>query len=189
MRKKIWLVAIFILPFYFSPTVFCVNKLNDSLQFKRACLSSTVKAIQLEIERYEVWIENAKLQKNSEKELEYQITIDSLKKDLNTFQKMKDSDYVLPLKRSVFSYPSNIRFTPQLITTTAWVEEAATDNTVLYVEGMSKSGPWFHLAGIVENDYSVLKPKVKYKITFYTVYGCNYWNMTSAYVCVVLVNK
>jgi len=47
---------------------------------------------------------------------------------------------------------------------------------------MSKSGPWYHLAGILGGDYAVLQPKVRGKVAFYAVYSRSYWNMKSGYV-------
>jgi hypothetical protein len=73
---------------------------------------------------------------------------------------------------------------PEKIVETAWVETAAGDNASLYVEGMTKSGPWYHLAGIVGGDYGQLKPRTKYMVSYYKVYPRAYWHMASAYVCV-----
>ena len=67
---------------------------------------------------------------------------------------------------------------------TVWVQEKADDNVILYVNGMSRSGPWYHLSGIVGGDYARMKPGVKYAATYYKVYPRAYWHMSSAYVCV-----
>lgn len=189
MKKTVQLILVCLLLLYPATKVFCQNKGIDSLTIKQTCLSATVTAIQLEIKRYQGWIDYAKQQNDTSKVAGYQITLDSLKKDLNKYRQMRAEEYVIPKKQEINHAPFDNSFSPQLITTTAWVEETAADNTVLYVEGMSKSGPWFHLAGIVGNDYSKLKPNEKYKITFYTVYGRNYWNMANAYVCIVSVKK
>ena len=69
----------------------------------------------------------------------------------------------------------------------SWVGAAAGENAILYVEGMSKSGPWYHLAGLVGGDYGQLKPGVKYAVSYYKVYPRAYWHMPSAYVCVAEV--
>jgi hypothetical protein len=52
---------------------------------------------------------------------------------------------------------------------------------------MSKSGPWYHLAGIVGDDYSVLQPEVIKQVTYYEVYKRSYWNMVSEYIYVAEV--
>jgi hypothetical protein len=92
----------------------------------------------------------------------------TLEADLEKYQNMEDADYTLPEK----------------IVETVWVEEKAGDNQILYVNGMSRSGPWYHLSGIVGGDYGRLKPGVKYTATYYKVYPRAYWHMSSAYVCV-----
>ena len=91
-----------------------------------------------------------------------------LQRDLAEYRAKAAADYTLPEK----------------IVETAWVETAAGDNTSLYVENMTKSGPWYHLAGIVGGDYGQLKPQTKYTVSYYKVYPRAYWHMASAYVCV-----
>jgi len=49
---------------------------------------------------------------------------------------------------------------------------------------MSKSGPWYHLAGIMGNDYAVLQPRTRYPMNVYSVYPRSYGGMQSAYVCI-----
>ena len=93
---------------------------------------------------------------------------DTLEADLEKFQKLSNDDYTLPEK----------------VVETVWVQEKADDNAILYVNGMSRSGPWYHLSGIVGGDYARMKPGVKYAATYYKVYPRAYWHMSSAYVCV-----
>ena len=92
----------------------------------------------------------------------------TLEADLEKFQNMKPVEYTLPEKT----------------VETVWVEEKAGDNVILYVNGMSRSGPWYYLSGIVGGDYDRLKPKTKYVASYYKVYPRAYWRMSSAYVCV-----
>ena len=94
-----------------------------------------------------------------------------LQRDLAEYRAKAAADYTLPEK----------------IVETAWVETAAGDNTSLYVENMTKSGPWYHLAGIVGGDYGQLKPQTKATVAYYKVYPRAYWHMASAYVCVAEV--
>jgi len=91
-----------------------------------------------------------------------------LKADLEKLQTLSNDDYTLPEK----------------VVETVWVLDKADDNTILHVNGMSRSGPWYHLSGIVGGDYSRMKPGVKYTATYYKVYPRVYWSMSSAYVCV-----
>lgn len=133
------------------------------------------------------WIEVRKKENKPKEAADFQKTLDSLKIQLKKYQAMDAKDYVLP-ENSVpdFGIFTGV-FKPGRITTTAWVEGPAGKDDILYVKGMSRNGPWYHLAGIVGNDFSVLKPKVKYHVTFYAIWKRNYWIMPSAYVCVTRI--
>lgn len=187
MRKTVRLVLACLLLLYPVAEAFCQKKKIDSLIVKQTCLKATITAIQLEINRYQGWIDYAKQQNDTLKEASYQVTLDSLKKDLSAFQRIKAEEYMLPQKKNISLDTFGNSSSPELITTTAWVEESAKDNTILNVEGMSRNGPWFHLAGIVGDKYEELKPGKKYRTAFYTVYARNYWNMASAYVCIISI--
>jgi hypothetical protein len=93
---------------------------------------------------------------------------EKLQAELEKYQNMNVAEYQLPEK----------------IIETAWVDKKAATGSILYVEGMSKSGPWYHLTGIVDGDYSQLKPGVKYVVEYYKVRPRAYWHMPSSYVYV-----
>lgn len=140
----------------------------DQLQIlKKTCLQATITAIKMEIARHEGGVS----QKNNAKESSQ---VKALKAELEEYQKMDISDYTLPYKKRV---------------TTAWVESKAKNGSILYVERMSKSGPWYHLAGIVGDDYSILQPGVKKEVVFYEVYYSQgrYSFTDVTYVCVAEV--
>ncbi|MTK54591.1 hypothetical protein [Paludibacter sp.] len=158
-------------------------------EIKKLCLEATKTAIQLEMANYQRWIDVRKQQNAPAEAAEFQKTLDSLKIELDTYQKMSVDKYILPESKQAPQDFFSQDFAREKITTIAWVESNAQNNTVLHVEGMSKSGPWYHLAGIIGNDYTKLKPNTKYRITFYTVYKRNYWNMPSAYVCITSIQK
>ncbi|GAT63144.1 hypothetical protein [Paludibacter jiangxiensis] len=158
-------------------------------EIKKLCLEATKTAIQLEIANYQRWIDVRKQQNAPAEAAEFQKTLDSLKIELETYQKMPIDKYTLPEGKQAPQDFFSQNFARERITTTAWVESNAQNNTILHVEGMSKSGPWYHLVGILGNDYTQLKPNTKYRITFYTVYKRNYWNMPSAYVCITSIQK
>jgi hypothetical protein len=97
----------------------------------------------------------------------------TLKADLEKYLVMDTDDYVLPEKAD----------------TVAWVGDKPRQDSILYVTDMSKSGPWYHLTGIVGNNYDLLKPNSKSHMTFYMVYPRSYWGMNSAYICVTQVAR
>ena len=145
---------------------------SQQKNFKNTCLAATIKAIELEIGRYRSWIDLRKNKKIDQKDLPaLEDALSRLESDLKKYQQMTVADYNLPDK----------------ITTKAWVESKAADNSILYVHGMSRSGPWYHLAGIAGGDYTILRPGVLREVVFYEVYPRNYWNMSSMYVCVTEV--
>lgn len=100
-----------------------------------------------------------------------QAILDRLQADLEKFQNMTAEDFNLPEK----------------VLEEAYVEGKAIDNGILYVPMMSRSGPWYHMSGIVGGDYELMKPGVKYRVTYYKVYPRMYWHMPSSYVCVAEV--
>jgi len=135
------------------------------LELKKACLEATLQAVQLEIGRHEGWIEAR--QKQGEAVGDVQEALQKLQADLKKYQGMKPAEYELPPPtRSV-----------------AWVNGTAAANTILYVDDMSRSGPWFHLVGVA-GGYAALRPVQRYQVTFYPVYPRSYWHMHSAYVYV-----
>jgi len=53
--------------------------------------------------------------------------------------------------------------------------------SLLEVEGTSRSGPFFHLAGVVGGDAATLKPGVRYRIVMYLVYRREYFGFIGGY--------
>jgi len=136
---------------------------------KKACLEAAIKGINTEIARYQGWIDlrqQGQADAQDLPDLENRMRI--LKADLEKYQSLNPKDYQLPVE----------------VKKTAWVEGRPEVNAILHVEGMSRSGPWYHLAGIKGDDYEVLKPGIKYLMSFYKVYPRSYFNMESSYVCI-----
>ena len=150
-----------------------VEQKTQQPDLQSACLSATITAINLEINRYQNWIDSRKQQGNSRDLLELQASLNFLKADLEKYRNMDCRDYVLPEK----------------VRTKAWVQGKAGDNTVLGVEGMTKMGPFYHLAGIVGDNYPSLVPNVSYEMTFYKVYPRSYWYMESEYIYIAELSK
>ena len=77
---------------------------------------------------------------------------------------------------------------PEKIEGVSWVGDKPGIDSILYVAGMTKSGPWYHLAGIVGDDYRILQPNTQLHVSIYPVYPRSYWGMDSSYVCVTGVD-
>jgi len=148
---------------------FVKNDGNDVFQkndLKKQCLAATITAINLEIDRYQRWIDFRTQQGDQKAVEELQKSLAMLKTDLKKYTAMDSDDYILPGK----------------VETVGWVGDKPGKDSVLYMEGMSKNGPWYHLAGIRGGNYAALSPNNRYRITFYPIYQRNYWGMTSEYI-------
>jgi|GEM_PF-959215 len=173
MRKSVVWQCVVLLVFFalsFGSTCYAEDS-NDVFQqseLKNMCLSATITAINLEIDRYQRWIEFRNQQEDHNGLSELQESLAALKVDLEKYLAMDAKDFVLPEK----------------VDTIAWVGDKSKIDSILFVEGMSKNGPWYHLAGIVGGDYDILQQNIKYHMTFYPVYPRSYWGMNSAYVCI-----
>lgn len=133
---------------------------------KKQCLAATITAINLEINRYQRWID-FRTQQGDQKAVEtLQETLALLQADLKKYTDMDPADYPLPEK----------------VETVGWVGDNPAKDSIFYVDNMSKNGPWYHLAGIRGESYTALSPNARYSAVFYPVYQRSYWNMNSAYI-------
>ncbi|WP_050769650.1 hypothetical protein [Thermosinus carboxydivorans] len=137
------------------------------------CLAATIKAIKQEIQRHQQWLEVRKEQGDEQGAAAMEEALARLKADLDRYQAMDAKDYILPAPK----------------TTVAWVGEELKEDPILTVEGMTKSGPWYHVVGIAGGDYGLLKPIAKYNVKYYEVYPRSYWHMTSAYIFIAAVER
>lgn len=84
--------------------------------------------------------------------------IEELKAELEKYRAMNPERYTLPEKKTV----------------TVFVNEPYKEGSILELENMTKSGPFYHLAGIRDDDYQALKTGLKYTMTIYPVYKRDY---------------
>lgn len=168
MRKPIFYrsALLLVISILLSCVAVYAEETNENL--KRECLAATLTAINMEIDRCNKWIELRKAQGDTEDLSALQKRLAELKADYERYSAMDVADYVLPEK----------------VTAVAWVERQAGNGSILYVENMSKRGPWYHLSGLIGGDYTALQAKTRYHLTFYPVYRRDYGGMDSAYVYV-----
>jgi len=138
----------------------------QQIDLKKQCLAATLSAINLEMNRYQRWIDLRKQQGDQKDLAELQESLETLKADLDKYLAMDAKDFALPAK----------------VEAVAWVGDKPGKDSILYVEDMSKSGPWYHLAGIVGDDYAILQSNTKSRMAFYPVYPRSYGWMHSAYI-------
>ncbi len=146
----------------------------DEMILKRSLLDTTKRAIELEIRACEARLKTAQEGVGPAGNLEkFGNRVAALKGQLETFQKMDPFSYALPPAQT----PAPDAFTeqaafgpvtpPPKMTVTITVKEASKEGSVLEVEGMTKSGPFYHLAG---GDFGRLKAGQKYEATVYLVF-------------------
>lgn len=134
---------------------------------KQACVEASICAIELEIKRHQNWIDQREKEAIDDGEIDLiNGRLDSLNIDLEKLKNTRLDDYEVPAKLQL----------------KAWVREPVYQNSILYIEDMTRSGPWYHIVGIKGDEYSVIKPKNKYLMTIYLVCPRYYWGMPSYYV-------
>lgn len=174
MELCVFFVACFIIA---SSVITCraeaVDTAAQQAELKQACISATITAIQLETDRHQKWLEMRRTQGDTQGVRELEQTIAQLQADLEKYRNMAVDDYILPEK----------------VVVPAWVQNPAGEGVLLYVDGMTKSGPFYHLTGIKDGNYAVLAPNDRYNVTFYRLYPRSYWNMECAYVYVAEVRQ
>ena len=160
--------AISVIGFWLMFSFFHVNcyaqtqAMKNNEELKRACINAAIQGIKLEIKRNRGWLEHA--DKDKTKDIENRIK--QLENESVKYETMNIDKYEIPSK----------------LEKEVWFEGPCNENSILYFDGMSRSGPWYHVTGIRGNDYKIFKPKNRYRFSFYLVYPREYGNMTSYYV-------
>lgn len=137
--------------FFLLVFIFSVSAASD-LALRAACLSATVRAVGLEIMRYEMQLNAAKNGPGNPATVPgLENAIARCKDELAHYAAMSPSDYVLPESKEM----------------TVTVERPYSYGDFLDADGMSKSGPFYHIAGISGDDLSVLVPGRNYRLKIY----------------------
>lgn len=137
---------------------------NDSqLELKKACINAAIVGIELDIERHLTWLENRPIDT-----LEINDRLEVLKNDLNKYQNQLSNLDLYELSEK-FELPES------------WIEEPCQINTQLRFNGQTKSGPFYHIAGIKDNDYDAIHPDTIYHVVMYLVYP-RYYTFSDFYV-------
>jgi len=142
------------------------NPETFALSLKKDLIAATVWAIETELKRYE----------ESERQDRYE-KIAFLSKELERFRKMSPGEYPLSaLEKSTGEFPgdSGAVLPPEILE----VEVASPPEgrgVLLEVVGMTRSGPFYHVAGIRGGDFSVFSPSTHYRLKLYLVYKREYF--------------
>jgi len=101
--------------------------------------------------------------------------LQSLEAQRREFEKLDPRDYPLPQTPGTLDPFRSGPLTPPILKLVrATLREPCKEGTLLEVEGITKSGPFYHLAGIVGGDYGRLEPGRTYDLKLYLVYQRDY---------------
>ncbi|HBE05584.1 MAG TPA: hypothetical protein DCY85_03735 [Firmicutes bacterium] len=149
---------------------------KENRSLKKACIRATIYAIGQEIDLFEQRLKavksrsddvdgngagsdsNSDTADNSAKVSEYKQRIKELKAERRKYWFMKVSKYTLPQSKSV----------------TVAVTQLYHPGSILELVNITRSGPFYHLAGIKDHDYQALKAGSIYTMTIYLVYQRDY---------------
>lgn len=141
---------------------------------KKRLIDATIRAIKMEINRYK-----------SSQHPDKQQKIAYLENELNKFENMGTLDYKLTQPEQTSEQPLEVsKFGPLMPPIERDVEVIVTKpydyGSILEVVGMTKSGPFYHIAGIQGDDLSILQPG-RYKLKLYLVYKREYFGFIGNY--------
>ncbi len=123
-------------------------------RLKSALMSATMRAIGFEIQMYEIRLNAAKNGPGEPANVPvFEAKIATLKDELAHTSQMAPSDFALPPKEIVH------------ITVT----QPYTYGSMLEVDNITRSGPFYHVTGITNDDFSLLEPGKKYALAIYVV--------------------
>ncbi len=162
---------------------------ESAADLRESLRRSTVKAIELEIgaytEKLRVAEEGTGPEENKAK---FRQKIEDLEAERVRFIRMQPGEYPKPVKPT--ASPSSVldeatAYGPmvpaELREVVVVVSEPCSIGGLLPVEGSSRSGPFFHLAGIQGGDAGILKPGKRYQLTVYLVYRREYFGFIGDY--------
>ena len=142
------------------------NRETFELSLKKDLIAATVWVIEAELKRYE----ESERQDRDEK-------ITFLSKELERFRKMSPEEYPLSaLEKSTEEFPEGFGvILPPEILEVEVVSPPEGRGALLEVVGMTRSGPFYHVAGIRGGDFSVFSSSTRYRLKLYLVYRREYF--------------
>ena len=149
---------------------------SADVRLGNACIGATLRAIGLEIGGYSVKLETVrKGQGNPANIPAYEKRLDELRLESVRFAAMSAEGYKLPEKLRVGVSPSG----------------TLKPGSLLELDDMSRSGPFYHAAGIEGDDWSILEPGKSYSLTIIPVYPRDYIlpHATSQYVYILAPDR
>jgi hypothetical protein len=166
---------------------------DSGADLQKSLLAATVGAIKLEIEATRQRLKAAEGTAPKQNVERFRQKIRSLEAEQARFGSLKPAEYPAPLKApsdpaSVLESSSGFGpvLPPVIREVTVRVEGPCAEGALLPVEGASKSGPFYHLAGIAGGDYAILKPGKEYRMELCLVYRREYFGLIGDFYAYVL---
>ncbi len=170
---------------------------DDRVDLAKALLAATVRAIDLEVEGYRTRLRAAETGTGPRDNVErFKQRIAALEAEREKLGRMKPEEYPEPVRQqadpaSVLELTAGFGpvLPPVLRDVTVTVDQPCADGTLLSVAGTSRSGPFYHLAGIKGGDYAALKRGKQYRLTLCLVYRREYFGLIGDYYVYVAEAK
>ena len=156
---------------------------------REALLAATVRSIGLEIESTRQKLKAAEAGTGPKDNIErFRQKLQGLEAEEARFGVMAADEYPAPVKQAP-DQPSILEqsaghgpvLPPVIREIVITVDAPLGDGAQLSVEGTSKSGPFYHLAGIDGGDYGILKTGRRYRLTVALVYRREYFGLIGNY--------
>ena len=142
--------------------------IDEKLKLKENLLKTTIKAIEMEISRYQ-----SSQHSDKEEKLKF------LREELTKYQNKRPENYRLDSlsnKESSLSIKHRVLESPLVKEELVKVEKPLKLGEILEVVGMTKSGPFYHVAGInPEVEEILVKEGGLFKVKLYLVYKREYF--------------
>jgi len=162
------------------------DSVAEEMSLNGALIQATARAIEMELKGYDAKVKLAEggvgPAGNAER---FKKRIAELNAELARYKGMAPADYsaAAPQEDPLAALEGQQKYGPiepaSKKTVTVTVKEPYKEGSTLDLEGMTRSGPFYHLAGIAGNDYTRLKPGTKHELTVYLVYKREYFGAIS----------
>ena len=169
---------------------------DNEIQIKQSCIKATIKAVEMEIQGYENRLKTAESGFGPVGNVEkFKKRLTELKSELEQFKSMKIENYREDYWKTKgksrqkidFEEPNNFGpvIPPVKEKVTITVKKLYKAGSLLDLDDITRSGPFYHVAAIKDGDYGVLKPGKSYQLEIYLVYKKEYVEFISAYYAYV----
>ncbi len=173
---------------FIPTTVFAdTAQVSKPVSLREACLKSTIKAIEIEIDIYRERLNKAKQSFGPKGNIEkFTKILSRLKVEYEKFNNMKTEDYSLVGYSVTDNISSYKKFGPEMppikdyVTISEFMgKKQYKFGSLLDLVGMSKSGPFYRIVGVHNDDYNKLNKSSE--LTIYLVYKKQYFGFIQNY--------